>query len=225
MATLFLRTIVIYVILLAAIRLMGKRQVGELEVSELVTTFLISELAVLPLSNRNAPLSHAIVPVLLLLSAEVVFSYLTFKSPLFRRIALGKPSIIINKGKLDRKELAKLRMSIAELIGELRLCGVASIDEVEYAVVEDNGKLSVFKNARSSPLTAEDAGLHSGERGIAHCLIADGRICDDGLAAAGRDREWLLSFLDEKNTAVGDVCFMAVDDSGKINIITGSDGL
>ncbi len=219
MATLFLRTIVIYILLLAAIRLMGKRQVGELEVSELVITFLLSELAVLPLSNKNAPLSHAIVPVLLLLSAEVIFSYLAFRFPRFRKIALGKPSVIINKGKIDRKELAKLRIGIAELMSELRLCGVASIDEVEYALIEDNGKLSVFKNARSSPLTPHDSGIAAKERGIAHCLVAEGRISRDGLKISGRTEEWLNSFLEEKNTAVGDVYFMTVDDSGEIVMI------
>ncbi len=219
MATLFLRTVIIYIVLLAAIRFMGKRQIGELEVSELVITFLISELAVLPLSNRNAPLSHAILPVLLLLSAEVIFSYLTFKCPLFRKIALGKPSVIINKGKIERKELAKLRISIAELMSELRICGVASLDEVEYAVIEDNGKLSVFKSSASSPLSAADAGIRIAEKGIAHCLIAEGRISRDGLKLSGRSLSWLTAFLNEKNTAVGDVYFMSVDDSGKINII------
>ena len=219
MATLFLRTVIIYVILLAALRLMGKRQVGELEVSELVITFLLSELAVLPLSNRNAPLSHALIPVLLLLSAEVIFSFLTFRFPLFRRIALGKPSVIINKGKIDTGELAKLRISVAELMSELRLCGVASLNEVEYAVIEDNGKMSVFKNARSSPVTAKDAGAEVVEKGIAHCLIAEGRISGDGLKSAGKSADWLRSFLDEKNTAVSDVFFMTVDDSGEIIII------
>ena len=225
MATLFLRTVIIYALLLAAIRLMGKRQVGELEVSELVITFLLSELAVLPLSNRYAPLSHALIPVLLLLSAEVIFSFLTFKFPLFRRIALGKPSVIVKKGKVDSKELARLRISIAELMSELRLCGAASLDEVEYAVVEDNGKLSVFKNAASSPAVSRDAGIKTVERGIAHCVIADGKICGEGLADADKSADWLDRFLKEKNTAVSDVWFMTVDDSGEIIIIMkGSDG-
>ncbi len=219
MATLFFRTLIIYVVLIAALRLMGKRQVGELEVSELVITFLLSELAVLPISNRNAPLSHGLIPVLLLLAFEVILSYVSSKSPLFRKVMLGKPSVIINKGALDRDELSKLRISVTELMSELRQKGVSSISEVEYAIIEDNGKLSVFKRSDLSPVSRKDAGIETEECGIAHCVIAEGEISDDELRSAKRDRAWLGSVLKAKGAAACDVYLMTVDDGGRINII------
>jgi len=219
MATVFARTIIIYILLLGAMRLMGKRQVGELEVSELVTTFMLSELAVLPIANKNAPLSHSILPVLLLLSVELIFSYITSKSNLLRKIMLGKPNIIIRKGVLDEKELSKLRMSVDELMSELRLKGVSSPEEVDYAIVEDNGQLSVIKRAAASPLTPPDLGLSSCERGIAHCVVADGKISGDGLSDIGKTKSWLNGELEKRNTAIEDIRLMTVDDGGTIFII------
>ena len=219
MATLVIRTLIIYALMLIAIRIMGKRQIGELEISELVITFLLSELAVLPISNKNAPLSHAVIPILLLLSLEVIFSFALSKSALLRKIMIGKPSIIINKGKVDSKELSKLRISMAELMSELRLKGAASLSEVEYAIIEDNGQLSVFKTAGTSPLTPDDAGIAARSRGIAHCVISSGKISQEGLIAAGRDKTWLEFELQKRNTAVSDVCLMSVDDCGDIFLL------
>ncbi len=212
MATLFLRTLVIYVVLLAAIRLMGKRQVGQLEVSELVITFLLSELAVLPLSNIYAPLSHALIPTLVLLSAEVISSFISSKSMVFRRIVIGKPSMIINKGIIDQRELSRLRISVSELISELRLKGAASVSDVEYAIAEDNGQLSVF-------LRRQNDGERAASDGIDHCLVADGKICADGLRESGVSRAWLDGVLSENKTAAADVFLMTIDDGGNTNII------
>ena len=219
MITVFFRTIAVYVLLLASLRLMGKRQVGELELSELVITFLLSELAVLPIANAKAPVWNALIPIAVLLSAEVVSSYAASKSPAFRRFLLGKPSVIICKGKLDRKELDRLRMSVSELMSELRQKGVASLSEVDYAIVEDNGKLSVFRKSGEDPPSASDLGMHVGSRGIAHCVIADGKISDSGLADAGKGRDWLAEYLEKTGAAADDVCIMTVDDGGEIFII------
>ena len=219
MVTLIVRTIIIYILLLSAIRLMGKRQVGEFEVSELVITFMLSELAVMPIANTTVPVVNAIVPVVLLLSLEIVFTLLTSKSAFCRRIMLGKPNIIIKKGKLDMKELSRLRLSVAELMSELRLKGVSSLDEVDYAIVEDNGQLSVFKTAATSPVTPSDIGKPAQEKGIAHCVISDGRVSASGLKDACRDRAWLDSELTKRSAAVLDVCVMTVDDGGNILII------
>lgn len=219
MASVFLRTVIIYFILLASIRLMGKRQVGELEVSELIITIMLSELAIIPVSNKNAPLLHALVPVLFLLSAEVIISYITSKSSVLRALMIGKPSVLIDRGVLDQKELSRLRMSVAELLGELRLKGVGSISEVEYAIVEDNGQLSVFKKEEYSPLTPNVAGIAVKEGGIAHCVVVEGKIFKSGLASARRERKWVDSALAGYGIDITDVCIMTVDDGGAINII------
>ncbi len=219
MATIFVRTVIIYIVLLVAVRVMGKRQVGELEVSELIITFLLSELAVLPLSNVNAPITHGIVPIVLLISAEVIFSYLTSRSPTLRKIMLGKPSIIINKGVLDEKELSRLRISTAELMSELRLKGIASPEEVYYAIIEDNGQLSVFKKAKYSPVTPADEGIEATESGIAHFVIANGKISGSALSDAGIGEDELYDILKNNGAAVKDVSLLSVDDGGGVYII------
>ena len=219
MATIFFRTVITYAVLLVAVRVMGKRQVGELEVSELIITFLLSELAVLPLSNVNAPITHGIIPVILLISAEVIFSFLTSRSPALRRIMLGKPSIIINKGVIDEKELSRLRISTAEFMSELRLKGVASPEEVYYAIIEDNGQLSVFKKAKYSSVTPDDEGIAATERGIAHFVVSDGKISNDAMSCAGIGTDELDRILKENNAALGDIHLMSVDDGGGVFII------
>lgn len=207
MAQLLLKTLAIYLSLLVVIRLMGKRQVGELEVSELVVTFLLSELAVLPITNQDTPVTHAVVPIAFLLFAEIAFSFAISKSAFVRKIMLGKPNIIIRKGVLDEKELSKLRVSIAELMGELRLNGISCLSEVDYAIVEDNGKISVFRADNSEV------------KGIAHCVISDGKVSHDGLKDACRDEKWLAGELKNRGAAVRDILMMTVDDGGKVFII------
>lgn len=133
LVTIFARTVIIYILLLAVIRLMGKRQIGELEVSELVTTLLLSELASQPISDSNIPLLNAVVPILVLLTAEVILSYVLTKSKAAKKLLNGTPSILINKGVLDQKELNKSRISVEELMGELRLKDISDISAVNYA--------------------------------------------------------------------------------------------
>ncbi|MBR0303000.1 MAG: DUF421 domain-containing protein [Clostridia bacterium] len=219
MASIFLRTILIYFILLVSIRLMGKRQVGELEVSELVTTFLLSELAVIPITNSSTSILHAVVPILLLLSAEVILSYVTSKNSVVRQLVIGKPSVIIKRGKLDMKELKKLRMSVPELMSELRLKGASTLSEVDYAIVEGNGQLSVFKCEGASPVTTDDMGIKPTRRGIAHCVIVDGKFYDEGLSSVGHDRAWAEDTARARGAKIDDICVMTVDDGDEVIII------
>ena len=219
MASLIIKTIIIYFILIAAIRIMGKRQIGELEISELVITFLLSEFAVLPISNKNASMLTALVPIGILLTLELASSLLTAKIPAVRKLLIGKPNIIIRKGVIDTKELSRLRMSIAELMSELRLKGISSLAEIDYAIVEDNGQISVFKTASTSPATPSDIGIAVPERGIAHCVIAEGKVLTDGLSDAGVTREWLEDELKKRCAAIRDICIMTVDDGGNVLII------
>lgn len=219
MVSLFIKTLIIYILLVAVLRIMGKRQVGELEVSELVITFLLSELAVLPIVNSSIPVFHAIIPVLLLLALEIAFSLLTSKSAFFRKLLLGKPNIVIRNGKLDMKQLSRLRVSIAELMSELRLQGVSSLEEVDYAIVEDNGRLSVFKTPGAASVTPSDLGLSPQRRGIAHCVISDGKISKSGLADSGKDEKWLECEIKKRGAAIRDICLMTVDDGENVFII------
>ncbi len=219
MFTVILRTIVMYFTLLLTIRLMGKRQAGQLEISELAVTFMLSELAVVPISDENVPFLRAIVPILILLSFEIILSFIISRSSSLKKFLIGRPSVIIRRGKLDQKELTSLRMSLSELMGEMRLKGISSISEVEYAIIEDNGQLSVFKKEAFSPATNESLKGCFTEKGIAHCVIVEGKIFKENLALSGKDESWIRRELKKRKLSEDDVFLMTVDDSGDIYII------
>jgi uncharacterized membrane protein YcaP (DUF421 family) len=219
MVTVYIRTLIIYIILISAMRLMGKRQIGELQVAELVTTLMISELAVIPMQNTDTPVAYSVIPIVLLLSIEVISSFVLTKCAKLRSIFHGKPSIIILRGKLIQSELSRLRINLNELLSELRLKDISDIDDVEYAILEENGKLSVFTKREKNNFTPADAGLKPEENGIAHAVIIDGSVSDINLALAQKDRRWLDKYLKENNYLISDVFMMTVDDAGKINVI------
>lgn len=216
MITVFLRTLIIYVILVASMRLMGKRQIGELQLSELVTTFMLSELAVIPISDKHTPVAYAVLPILLLLSLEVILSFLLTKSALLKRLFLGKPSIVIRSGELNQTELGRQRITVYELLSELRLKNIASVSDVEYAILEENGKLSVFPKVAKAPVTPEELGQHPAENGIAHPLIVDGRLSHANLRLTGKSERWVAELLSKNNVSRKDVFLLTVDDGGNI---------
>ncbi len=204
MATILIRTLIIYLVFIIAIRLLGKRQVGELELSELVITFMLSELATVPILDSSIPLTYAFIPLVILISSEVVSSFLVTKFPVIKKLLNGNPSYIIKRGKLNQKELSKLRMGLPELLGELRLKDVGDISSVDYAILEDNGKLSVFEKGK---------GL------VTHALIIDGAVNKSTLEIANKDEGWLISYLNERNLELKNVFLLTCDDNNTINII------
>lgn len=219
MITLFLRTLIIYFILLFSIRLMGKRQIGELQITEFIVTFMLSELATTPIIDKRIPVSYALVPILLLLSLEVIFSFIISKFPSLKKIFFGSPGVLISRGKIIQKELAKNRIDINELLAELRLKDIADPSDVEYAILEDNGKLSVIKKASATPAPASDILKHINEPGIAHPVIICGTISEIGLQMAKRSYSWLETELRRIDTTLEEVFLFTVDDLGKTNII------
>ncbi len=219
MLNIFVRTIIVYIALILFMKLMGKRQIGELQISELITTILLSELAAAPLNDLNVPLLHSAVPILTLLFLEIGVSFFITKSDILKRFFDGVPNIVIRRGTLDQKQLAKLRISMDELLSELRQQGISSIEEVAYAVLEQNGKLSVIKKAKYQGLTKGDAGANCTEQGFDHPLIIDGNIIKTGLGPAGFDMRRLSKLMRENNISAEDVFLLTADDSKKINII------
>jgi len=216
MVSIVFRTIIIYLFLLLAMRLMGKRQIGELQISELIVTFMLSELAVNPIANPSMPLLHALIPILLLLAIEVTLSYWMTKSNKMKRLLAGSPTVLIRKGKLDQKALSDNRLEIDELLSELRQGGFADPGEVEYAILEENGKVSVFPKSAYSPITCQDAGYKTAERGIAHPVIVDGEIMETELQHAGKSRKWLEKELQARKMILAQVFLCTVNDSGDI---------
>ena len=143
MLTIFIRTIIIYVTLIAAMRFLGKRQIGQMQLSELVTTFLLSELVSQPLSNAAVPISYAIIPTVTLICLEIFFSFIPTKISCLKKFVDSDPSIIIRKGRVDRREMIRMRMSLEDLLCELHVAGYASPEDIEYAILEQNGKISL----------------------------------------------------------------------------------
>lgn len=214
MLTVFIRTLIMYFTLVIAVRLTGKRQIGELQVSELVVTYMLSELAVFPITDKNAPLFHSVVPIIVLLSLEVIFSFIQTKSIRFRKLFSGGPTLLISKGKLNAAELAKNRIDLEELLGELRLKGAFDIADVEYAFLEENGQLSVLLKASSSPFTPDQLDITVTEKGCAHAVVVDGEINRAGLVSALKTERWLEALLKKENITADDVFLMTVDDAG-----------
>jgi uncharacterized membrane protein YcaP (DUF421 family) len=195
--------------LIAIMRFLGKRQIGEMQISELVTTFLLSELASGPLTSAAVPLPFALVPILTLVCLEVIFSFLPTKISFFKKILDSKPSIIIKGGKPDLREMMHMRMTAEDLLCELRLAGYSSPSEIEYAILEPNGKLSFFP-LQNAPTVS----------GIAHPVIIDGKISAYSLAAAGKSKNWLFGELEKKKLKQKSIFLMTVDDGGSTQILT-----
>lgn len=219
MATGMIRATVIYLLLIFTIRITGKRQIGELEVSELVSTFLISEIAAAPIGNQEIPLTFAIVPMLLVVSLEVIVSYAVTRFEFAKLLFLGRPLYLIRRGQIDRRALADARMTVEELLSELRQSGVTALEDVNYAILENNGKLSVIPKADASPPSAADLGVKVRERGIAHAVVVDGKIKDEVLRGVGKDKRWVENTLRAQNLGAAEVFIMTVDDADEIHII------
>ena len=224
MPTVLIRTLIIYCILELSMKLMGKRQLGEFELSELVTTLLLSELAALPISDPDIPLYYMAAPVALIVSLEVITSFLSVKSGAVRRVFSGRPSILICRGVLDQRELRRLRISTSELPGQLRQNGYGDISDVYYAIVEDDGKLSVFPRAdKRPPNIGEIADVMSGQTvpdsGVAHALIIDGGLIEQNIKAARKTRAFVEHQLRMAKCERRDVLLLLCNDSDEVTLI------
>ena len=198
---------------------MGKRQISELQTSELVVTLLISDIAAIPMQDTGQPLVSGLFPIGILVFCEIVISVLMIKMPRFRRVICGKPVVVINSGKLDQTALKNLRMSIEDLTEQLREKDVFALEDVAYALVETNGKLSVIKKAPQSTVTAGMLAIALPEQGIEAVVISDGSISDFSLKLIRKSRGWLEGVLRGKNLQKEDIFLMTADTSGKFYII------
>lgn len=214
-----IRTVLIYLFLIIGMRLMGKRQIGELQLSELVTTLLLSEMASLPATDPNIPLAFSILPVSLLLLLEIILPFLAARFPFLKKMIDVVPSILIRKGEIDPGEMSRMRISMDELLSQLRLKGVGDLRDVDYAILEQSGQLSVLLKREKQPLTPEDMSMPGNTAGLAHPVIIMGQVSAFNLSFIGRDRQWLHKRLAEKGCRVSDVLLYTVDDSGEETLL------
>ncbi|MBE6943462.1 MAG: DUF421 domain-containing protein [Ruminococcaceae bacterium] len=207
----YLRTIILYLVLLLVIRLMGKRQVGQMEPSEFVVTMLVANLASIPMQDGAIPLYSGLVPILTVLGAELTLSFLSLKSVFVRKILCGKPVILIENGNILQSNLRKTSVTLDELTGHLREKGVLDLEEVQYAILETNGNLSVFPYPQYTPARAEDADIQVSQQFIPLTVISDGYLSKENLQKAGKDMAWVDRVLKSQNATVKTTWLLTVD--------------
>ena len=212
----FFRAVILYVMLILAVRLMGKRQLGQMEATEFVVTMLIADLAAVPMQDESIPLLDGLIPILVVLSIELLLSVWIYNSIPIRRLLCGKPVILVENGKLIQKNMQKTRVTVNELNEHLRLQGVVDIASVHYAILETNGSLSVLQYSKFTPASAKDAGIKATELLLPYTLVSQGKLLKENLRLAGRTEAWVEEQLKKRNCRLGDVFLLSADGSGKL---------
>lgn len=204
MAVTLLRTLILYIVIMVAMRIMGKRQVGDMQPSDLVVSLLISEIAAMPIDNIDRPIVNGIIAVFLLVFLETALACISLKSGKLRRAVNGAPVIIINRGKVNRASLKRLRITTDELLETLRSQGFFDISTVQYAIIEPNGQLSVLEKSGGS---------------LAVPVICDGKMQTHFMESAGISKHEVNSALKKRGISAEDVFIMTLDVDGKAFII------
>lgn len=210
------RTIILYLILIFVIRMMGKRQIGEMEPSEFVVTMLVANLAAIPMQDGGIPLFSGLVPILTVLGVELIISWLCLKSVKMRRLFCGKPIILVENGRILQKNMQSVRMTLDELTGHLRQKDVLCVTDVQYAILETNGELSVFPYPDRKPASASDAHIKPSEQSLPMTIIEDGRVCKENLPLAGKNETWLDAVLKDCRTPPEETLYLTVDGRDRI---------
>ena len=219
MAITAVRTVIIYIFIITAMRIMGKRQLGELQPAELVVTLLISDLAAVPMQESGMPLLNGLIPILMLVALELLLSGLMMKVPFFHRLIGGKAKIVVNDGKLDAAAMKGMRLTVEDLMETLRQQGTFDITEVQYAIVEANGKVSVLLKPPARQATCGDLGLSPPDNGIPMVIVSDGKVSQWGLSVCGLDESWLADVLAANTCAAADVFLLTADRSRQYTLI------
>lgn len=220
MTIVFLRTILMYIIIVASVRIMGRRQVGELQPSELVITMLISNLATMSMEDRSAPFLTGVIAIIVLVCSEVFISYLLKDSPKLRKIICGSPQVIIRDGKIDQKVMRKLRFSIDDLIEELRSNDIFDFTEVDCAIAETTGQLSVFKKYEYQEVENRDIGNFTDKSSCpTFVIVCDGKINHAGLQLCSKDVRFIEKKLKTEKIDIKKVLVMICDKNGKYSIV------
>ena len=211
----YIRTIIVYLVLILVIRLLGKRQIGQMEPSEFVVAMLLADLASVPMQDGSIPLVAGLVPIVTVLGAELILSGLSMGSVKVRRVLCGKPVILIGNGKILQNNLRRTRVTLDELMGHLREKDVLDISQVQYAILETNGNLSVFPYPRHMPASAEDAGIKPSKQGLPVTIIDDGCLQKQNLSLARKNETWVKDTLARYKATVSDTFLLTVDENGQ----------
>ena len=214
-----IRTVILYIFAIVSIRVMGKRQIGELQPSDLVITLLISQIISIPIQDTDIPLVNTIIPILLLVGFEILTSVFNMKSIKFRSFMQGNPVVIINDGNLNQQLLKDLRFTVDDLLESLRQKDVFDISQVQYAIVETNGQLSVLLKPEYDMVTRDDLKLESEPQGYKCPVIIDGKIISGDFKICNMTASKIEKIARKKNIQIKDILLMTVDAAGNHTII------
>lgn len=212
----FFRAIILYIIVLIVMRIMGKREIGQLQPFELAISIMIADLASVPMTEIGIPITNGIIPILGLLVMHLIISLLNIKSIKFREIMCGKPAILIYRGKIDEQVLRKERFTINELEERLRGNNIFHIGDVEYAILETSGQVTVIPKPEKRGTTPEDFNITPEYEGIPYDLVIDGVVMTENLKKIGKDITWLRKEVSKFKIKVEDALIVTMDGKGQI---------
>lgn len=212
----FIRAIVLYILVLVVMRLMGKREIGQLQPFELAISIMIADLATIPMADTGIPISNGIIPILGLLLMHLLISIVNIKSIKARKIICGKPAILIYRGRIDETVMKKERFTINELQERLRGNNVINIGDVEYAILETSGQVTVIQKPNKRTTIPEDFNMMPEYEGVPYDLIVDGKIMYDNLKAIGKDYQWLRKEISKFKVEPENVLVATIDGKNQI---------
>lgn len=212
----FFRAIILYIIVLIVMRLMGKREIGQLQPFELAISIMIADLASIPMTETGVPISNGIIPILGLLLMHLIISIINMKSIKVREIVCGKPSILIYRGKIDEKVLKKERFTINELQERLRGNSIVNLGDVEYAILETSGEVTVIQKPEKRNTIPEDFNIKPDYEGIPYDLVVDGKIMYKNLKSIGKNYAWLKNQVEKFNMKPEEALVVTIDGKGQI---------
>ncbi|MBR5134048.1 MAG: DUF421 domain-containing protein [Clostridia bacterium] len=220
MAITAIRTIIIYIMLTAAMRVMGRRQLGELQPIELVVTLLIAELAAIPMQDSGIPLLSGMIPIFVLVAVEILLSALMLKSPRFASLVSGTPMLLIHNGTLNQPALKALRMTIDDLMESLRKEHIFDLRDVQTAIAETNGTVTVYPVAAKRPVVFEDlAKLPPLDQAMPLVVLTDGSPCQWAMQACGINEQWIDCTLKREGYHRDDVMVLLVNGANDYHIV------
>ena len=212
----FFRAIILYIIVLIVMRLMGKREIGQLQPFELAISIMIADLASIPMTEIGIPIFNGIIPILGLLVMHLIISIINIKSLKAREIICGKPSILIYRGKINEEALKKERFTINELEERLRGNNIYNLGDVEYAILETSGQVTVIQKPEKRNTIPEDFNIIPDYEGIPYDLVVDGKIMEKNLQAIGKNYQWLKKQVEKFNMKPEEALIVTYDAKGQI---------
>ena len=212
----FIRTIILYIIVLIVMRFMGKREIGQLQPFELVISIMIADLATLPMAEPGIPITNGIIPILGLLVMHLTISVLNLKNVKIREIICGKPSILIYRGRINEKNMRKERFTINELEERLRANNVFNFGDVEYAILETSGQVTVIQKPEKRNTIPEDFNITPEYEGIPYDLVIDGKVMEKNLQQIGKDYNWLKKQAEKFKIKPEEALIITIDGKNQI---------